>query len=900
MVKPVSQRTPCFMSCDCDLLDRLLRSFICCLLIFFSATVNAQQVNSEDSIRNLFLNQLSLFPQEKIYVHTDKDKFYAGETIWLRAYLVDAVFLKQANASRYVYIELINPLDEVVERIKLRPDSVGSFYGYISTGKELGTGNYSLRAYTRFMQNIGQEYFFTKSIRVINPVSEMIKTDINYSESAKNITAEIIFRTNNDSVLKPESCTLYHKNIIEVSEKGILFNRDKGVFSLSQKDMNKSRIFLLKAQMAGKEFSAYFRIPFIEKSFDVAFFPEGGHAPLATQTTIAFKALNTDGLGEEIKGKVYDDENQLCTEFSTTHLGMGVFNLYYSPGRKYYAICTNNSDVTRRFDLPTPTDGIVTLKTVWENNNLFVTLVRSENYTNSQPLTLIAHVRGVPLYVKEWNMRQDYLSFEKNFFPAGIIHFLLVDADRNILSERLVFSTNAGTLARANINLNKEFFQTREKLNLSLNIRDENNEPLPGFYSISVVDTKFTDTDSSRTVISELLLSSEVKGYIEEPMSYFRNENKKTIAALDVLMMTQGWRRYDVVSLLKGKPTNFLSYPVELSEEVSGVAEGLLTNHLKDGHITLIALRDSIIGTAYTQPDKKGRFVFKDLEYPEGTKYIIQANTRKGAKTAFLTTDSAKSFPQILPQFVVERKQPKADSLSANELSRLNTKKDGMKMLHLSELTVIAKRRKIIQTDSPYYSVNSSMVITSKEIENWRLLSVYDLLRRIPGVTVTGSEVRYRGNTPMLLLDNIPVEGFDYNMLQVDDIKDAFVTSGTSMGAIFGSRGGNGAIVINTKKGFVQTKSMSNNIRYVNADGYQQSVQFYAPVYDTYIARNSSSNDFRSTIYWNPKVEADTNGRADVSFYSADIPTKYRIVVEGISIYGHLLYKTTDTFVTER
>ena len=143
------------------------------ILIVFTTNCKAQQANTS-SIENLFLEQISNYPQEKIHVQTDRNMYMAGEVIWFRVHLVDALLLKQANASRYVYVELINPLENIVQRVKLIPDSTGCFYGHIQLNEALEEGNYSLRAYTRYMQNQGEDYFFCKSLYVTNPMAETI------------------------------------------------------------------------------------------------------------------------------------------------------------------------------------------------------------------------------------------------------------------------------------------------------------------------------------------------------------------------------------------------------------------------------------------------------------------------------------------------------------------------------------------------------------------------------------------------------------------------------------------------------------------------------------------------------------------------------------------------------
>lgn len=858
-------------------------------LIAFTAVLSAQE-SEENPIKKLFVDQLSVFPQEKIYVQTDKDSYYPGETIWMRVHLVDAIFMKQANASRYVYVELINPAKNLVERVKLRPDSTGCFYGQIPLDEEIGEGDYLLRAYTRFMRNVGEDYFFTKQFYISNPVSEKVSVDINYKAEGNGINAELLFSTKGrKEKLMPEQCDVYLGGDEKGNAKTVTFKEKAGSCSFTAKEIGKERVFLLQAVVKNRMYKRYFKIPEVEKTFDVSFFPEGGYAPSSVNTTIAFKALNTHGRSEDVKGEVFDDQQQLCARFESTHLGMGRFKLSYAPGRKYYAVCTNKENQSKRFDLPEPLENAVSLKTVWEDNKLLVRVLKSPDINIPPQTQLIVHMRGIPIYVESWDQNKSCIAFEKDFFPAGIAHFLLVDKDRNILSERLVFSSQGNALAKTNIELNKEKYQTRDKINLSVRITDENKAPLSGNFSLAVVDANGANIDSTSNIISTLLLTSEIKGYIEDPASYLRQDSKKSEAALDVLMMTQGWRRYDIPNLLKGKLTIPSQYPVELGEEVSGKADGVFSS-LKEGNISLLALNDSVEGVELAKTDEKGRFAFKKLEYSEGTRYIIQATSNSKSKKAFLEMDSIARFPSLATSQIISRKEPLLEDTLLLTSKKKYSAFDGMKTYNLSEVMVSAKRKKAPASESPYYSVTSSRAITAKEIEGWHLSSIYDLLRRLVGVTVTGNEVLYRGNKPMLLLDNAPAENFDYSMLMIDDVQDIFVNQGATMGAIFGQIGSNGAIVINTKKGFVQTNTINPNIKVVKSLGYQQTVKFYSPVYSTEQEKNSSTPDYRTTVLWNPNVQVDSTGTVNLSFYTADIPTTYRVVLEGVSSLGHLIF----------
>jgi len=656
-------------------------------------------------------------------------------------------------------------------------------------------------------------------------------------------------------------------------------------------------VFLLKITHKGRTYNRFFVIPQADDAFDVSFFSEGGHAPLQADVRIAFKALKKNGLHENVKGTVFDDTGKEWAHFESLHLGMGQFRMHYLPGRSYYAVCTNEKNVSKRFDLPKPESGSVALKAQWSGGNLRLTMSKSSDYVLPPGLHLVAHIRGAVLYSQPWNDSRGYL-FEKDFFPAGIVHFLLIDKNRNILSERLVFSSQSSTFANVFVTPDKQSYQPKGKISLNIKVTDEYEAPLSGNFSIAVVDKRDVAIDTTSSIISTLLLTSELKGYIESPMSYLPKEDRNSNAALDVLMMTQGWRRYNVPEIVKGNLQKEMKYPVESSRWFSGKVSGVFSP-LKDGSISLIAVKDSVIGTLFSKPEKDGRFVFKDVDYPDSTRYIVQALTKKGSGHAFIEMDSIAAFPKVgISPLNAEESYQKEDSL-LDKVYENSVVENGLRLINLAEVEVKGRRINRRKTESPYYSIASSFVLATEDIEKSNFMNVFDLLRRLPGVTTSGSEVFYRQATPMLILDNVPTENFDYSMLNVNDISDAFVSPATSVMPIFGTRAANGAIVINTKKGFVDKNSLNKNMQVFTPIGYQQHVEFYSPAYETEEQRKNTNPDLRSTIYWNPCVRTDRTGIARLNFYSADLPSQYGLVIEGVSSFGHLIYSSKEVITIE-
>lgn len=400
---------------------------------------------------------------------------------------------------------------------------------------------------------------------------------------------------------------------------------------------------------------------------------------------------------------------------------------------------------------------------------------------------------------------------------------------------------------------------------------------------------KFYSNDNKITMqLSTLLLTSDLKGHIESPLSYLQ-DSRSSSYALDLLMMTQGWRKYNIPEVLKGNITDTLPYNLELGDEVSGKVEGLFSA-LKEGNISLLALKDSLIGTELAKPDRNGRFVFDRLEYPSGTQYIVQALSKKGSSKVFIELDPYKSFPAPKIGFIPRIEKPHIEENYMAKMDQKYTIENGMRVYNLAEVIVTARRERAVKTESPFYSVGTSKVLTEEDVKKGHFISTYDLLRRLPGITVTNNEVRYRFAPVMVLLDNVPEENFDFDLLDVDDIKDVFYSPATSVGPLYGSAAGNGAIVVTTKNGFVQKNKMNSNIQTIASVGYQQTVEFYSPAYDTKAKKESTTPDLRSTIYWNPSVQVDESGTAHVSFYTADSAADYGIVIEGVCASGNLIY----------
>ena len=195
---------------DNDITFRMLRFSITLVLSGFISVTYGQFNMALDSAMLNISKQLVFFPHEKIYLHTDKPYYITGEKIFFRAFLLDALTNEQTTQSRYVYVELINPIDTVVSRVKIRPDEDNLFHGAIPIPEKLTQGTYKLRAFTQYMANQGENSYFSKYVRIGDPGILSVQTEVDFQFTGNGrISATLrFFDAKKQEVIHPKEITL--------------------------------------------------------------------------------------------------------------------------------------------------------------------------------------------------------------------------------------------------------------------------------------------------------------------------------------------------------------------------------------------------------------------------------------------------------------------------------------------------------------------------------------------------------------------------------------------------------------------------------------------------------------------------------------------------------------------
>ena len=333
------------------------------MLVLLFRPVGAQTEDAFPSyIEQCFNNYFNFNPQEKIYLHTDKPTYSAGENIWFRAYCVDASYHIPTQLSKFIYLELINRQDSILKRIQIKQTD-SCFYGNLTIPSTTPPGEYCLRVFTNWMQNNEEDFFFKKNIQIVSTVNEVnIHTASSRQDNAIRTTLTLIDNAGKPYVHQRLKITTYrHKLAVN---KTTLKTDEQGSATL-QYPVSDSIDRIQVAFPTDLPFAFSREIPLLNLSddFDFQFFPEGGNLLAGTTQTVAFKALDANGRSIAAEGKIYNSKEQEVVSFSTFHRGMGTLELTPQPGERYYALVhtATNREKSRLADSPSGKSGLAGL-----------------------------------------------------------------------------------------------------------------------------------------------------------------------------------------------------------------------------------------------------------------------------------------------------------------------------------------------------------------------------------------------------------------------------------------------------------------------------------------------------------------------------------------------------------
>ena len=852
------------------------------------------------------------YPQEKVHLHLDKPYYAIGDDIWFKAYVTDTKTSSLTTLSKILYVELIDEKDSLKQQLKL-PLLNGIGWIDFKLPDSLNEGNYRIRAYTQLMRNAGPDFFFDKTIKIGNSWTNKVftKTKYLFSQEGANekVNSTIQF---SDKQGKPYADSDVNYEVVlgtKTISKGKVTTNTNGEISIpivnSQPNINKAGRITATITLADKKkVTKVIPLTATSNAVDVQFFPESGALLAGLPTKIALKAVNAQGKGEDVKGTILDSDGTELTSFETSHLGMGNFFLIPYANIMYKARIKFKDGSEKVFTLPqVAKSGYALSVNNTDTTKVAVKVLLTDDLVGKGDLQLLAHQNGSVSFSIKIPTQKNFAiaNLVKSQLPSGITTLTLFNASSLPVAERLVFVNSRIDKMNVTVENLKETYDKRGLMNLNLTSTNM-GKPIEGSFSVAVTNTAAVEPDlhNETNIFTSLLLTSDLKGYVENPNYYFLSDDAKTRVALDNLLLTQGWRKLDWKAVSSSLPIAN-TYQEETELKISGIVTTYGGKPVPNAKVSLFSSSAGVFAVD-TLADANGRFNFNELTFPDSAKFAIQAQNEKGRREVLIKLDNS-------PKQVVTTNKNSGDmEINVNEqlksyLQNSDDYFDEMtkrgilsSTIQLKKVEVVGIRKKVEYSHNLNGPGNADAVFTAEELG--RSVSLTMALRgRIPGVQVLNGRAfarQFRQDT--LYAMTIVLDGMYMGDIQLDEINihhietvEVLKTAGNT--AIYGIHGGNGVLIITSKRG--GTSSSGNDkapgIITFTPKGFATNREFYSP---KYTGNADPKPDLRTTVYWNPSLLSDEKGNFKLEYFNTDEPGLYRVVIEGIDLMGNIARKT--------
>jgi hypothetical protein len=605
---------------------------------------------------------------------------------------------------------------------------------------------------------------------------------------------------------------------------------------------------------------------------DLQFFPEGGELVTALPSKVAFKAVGVDGLGVNVKGVVMDNTNRQVAAFASAHLGMGAFLLEPEEGKTYKAKVTFANGTQNTFDLPVPLSKGIVLSVKDTLGNVAIEIHSNKAYyqdNQNKDVSLVIYSGGSATTVNtKLDSRRLSMDIPNSKFPSGIMQITLFSQAGEPLSERLLFLKNSD-LVSLTVNSNKTTYGKRERVSINVNAKDKGANA-EGHFSVSVIDESKVpfDENNETTILTCLLLTSDLRGYIEQPNYYFTHNTNDSYADLDNLMLTQGYRRFTWKQLLSNSNARFTFEP-EKALEIAGVAKNASGGPVNNMDLMLIAPGNG--GTLGERTGSDGSFKFSNLPpFADSTLFTLQTTgSTKNRSTTFLTINMDKAEP-----VVVDKKLPGLQNdVNLSMISYLSNNQ----ALHSSAYNNISPR-----SVSVGGAGRADQVVSGDEISTSTSL-VTALTGRLHDVNFTQGVPYLKGETvkdPMLIVVDGKIKGSYVNLDNISpgDVEKVEVLKGANADS-YGVYGNAGVLVITSRPGKSKTEVVQDVSYKYNAskvvkvkkvpmedkNGSYRSSNLAGPGHADQVVKG---DDIRSS----PTLSAGLNGRLRGINFSNGVP----------------------------
>ena len=634
-------------------------------------------------------------------------------------------------------------------------------------------------------------------------------------------------------------------------------------------------------------------------------FPEGGVLVNDLKSKVAFKATNSAGSPVFIKGFLVNNKNKVLDTLKVAHDGMGTFKLKPIAGENYALNWTDENGQKGTSPIMQALASGVVMNVTMDNEKAYVTVERSFDVPdNFKKMKMIVHQNQHIIYKVDFK-GEDRIAQKAGLpideLPTGIVQISLFTNDWLPIAERIILVNNRLHEFNAQVSIQIANLNKRGKNVLDLYVKDTTTANM----SMSITDASVV-TPEQQSIYSDFLLSNDIKGRVYNPAYYFSSDADSVAAHLDLVMLTNGWRKFDWEKIKNGVLPKQV-YPVETDlMKVTGKVYASAGARVNDDLLlNLILLRkDSSKKLMFLPVDKNGIFEDKTAYFYDTSKIFYSINGKSKNNSYVIHFDNGllnQSLKKINlgPDSFLNNW---SDSLARTRLNSILLEQERQRKLletmTLSEVVVKSRTKSPTQILDEKYATgffSGGDGISFDLSSDANMIASIDILTylqaKVPGLSITlgGSQptATWRGSNTDFFLDEINTTIDQVQSIPINNISYIKAMRPPFFGAMGGGSGG--AIAIYTKRGANNRGGNVNSkgMEYSVLGGYSVFKEFYNPNYDK--PAENFEVDNRATLYWNPYLLTNKkSSRVRIEFFNNDISKKLQIVLEGINANGRL------------
>ncbi|HAO47092.1 MAG TPA: hypothetical protein DCQ97_09210, partial [Chitinophagaceae bacterium] len=631
-----------------------------------------------------------------------------------------------------------------------------------------------------------------------------------------------------------------------------------------------------------------------------------------------FKANFDNGLPFEVNGVIKKQETgEVLVPLTSTHDGMGRFDLDIEPGSKYYAEWTDQKGNTMQTWIPEAQKTGISLKLTVQKDKLFYNLI---NKTGSDSLHVLMYMYQKIFYRNNLVVLPGEpftAAVPLSTLPSGVAQLTVFDANWQPVAERIAFVDNKNYRITSQVNTKSVKLQKRGRNELEIEVMDT----IPANMSLSITDADMNAAETANSIISGLLLQGDIRGYIHNPAYYFTDTaGAAQKAALDLVMMTHGWRRYNWNIMAAQKMPEIKSAVDEYLGVYGQIGKEMLEKMDPNEQVNLIVKTIDSTNTFYSlKPDKAGLLKQTNLVFYDSARVYFSFNKNKENNKQIAFSKFNFTYPAMYSiQNAGSLLAPDtAGTLltAAQAVFKYHNSNNGIKTFNeektLEGVTVKSggwrnwKNDPLLKMDEKYASgmfiggsLGYSLDVVHDE-KSWTKIDIYNYIRgTIPGLIIgnfnltSGRSLAYRDKSVLVYIDEHEMTTSDLESLSLSQVAYIkFIPNFMGKGADAGGGSMNPALSVYTRKGddLIDRRPTDKDLGSVKIAGYTPVKEFYSPDYSQTNA--NAGTDARSTLLWMPYVLTDAKTRRiPVVFYNNDFTRRFRVVLEGINEEGKMLH----------